>query len=77
MVNKFEYFFGEDQARYIIEIKPENLEIVEKILKKDSIHFDKLGIVESDKITYGNDLKISIGDIKEGYKRWLKEYMIN
>ena len=47
------------------------------MLKKASIHFDKLGIVESDMITYGNDLKISIGDIKEGYKRWLKEYMIN
>ena len=77
LVNKFEYFFGEDQGRYIIEIKPENLENVEKILKKDSIHFDKLGIVESNQITYGSDLKISIDDIKEGYKNWLKEYMVN
>ena len=77
LVNKFEYFFGEDQGRYIIEIKPENLENVEKILKKDSIHFDKLGIVESNQITYGSDLKISIDDIKEGYKNWLKEYMVS
>ncbi len=77
LVNKFEYFFGEDQGRYIIEIKPENLENVEKILKKDSIHFDKLGIIESNQITYGSDLKISIDDIKEGYKNWLKEYMVN
>jgi phosphoribosylformylglycinamidine synthase len=77
LVNKFEYFFGEDQGRYIVEIKPENLDIVEDMLKKDSIHFDKLGIIESDQITYGNDLKISIDDIKEGYKNWLKEYMVN
>ena len=77
LVNKFEYFFGEDQGRYIIEIKPENLENVENMLKKDSIHFDKLGIIESNQITYGNDLKISIDDIKEGYKNWLKEYMVN
>ena len=49
----------------------------EKILKKDSIHFDKLGIIESNQITYGSDLKISIDDIKEGYKNWLKEYMVN
>ena len=77
LVNKFEYFFGEDQGRYIVEIKPENLDNVEDILKKDSIHFDKLGIIESDQITYGNDLKISIDDIKEGYKNWLKEYMVN
>ena len=34
-------------------------------------------LVESDKITYGNDLKITIEDIKQGYKKWLKEYMIN
>ena len=55
----------------------ENLENVKKILKKDSIHFDKLGIIEGDQITYGNDLKISIDDMKEGYKKWLKEYMVN
>ncbi len=77
LVNKFEYFFGEDQGRYIIEIKPENLENVENMLKKESIHFDKLGLVEGDKITYENDLKLSIDDIKEGYKKWLKEYMVN
>ena len=29
LTNKFEYFFGEDQGRYIIEIKPENLENTE------------------------------------------------
>ena len=77
LVNKFEYFFGEDQGRYAIEIKPENLESVENILKKDSIHVDKLGLVEGDKIILENDLKISIDEIKEGYKKWLKEYMVN
>ena len=77
LVNKFEYFFGEDQGRYIIEIKPENLKNVENILKKDSIHFDKLGVIETNMITYEKDLKISIDDLKEGYKKWLKEYMVN
>tara|TARA_B100002052_G_scaffold210663_1_gene192705 strand:- start:294 stop:983 length:690 start_codon:yes stop_codon:yes gene_type:complete len=77
LVNKFQYFFGEDQGRYIIEIKPENLENVEKILKNDSIHFDKLGLIEGNEINYGNDLKISIDDIKQGYKKWLSEYMVN
>ena len=77
LVNKFQYFFGEDQGRYIIEIKQENLENVEKILKNDSIHFDKLGLIEGNEINYGNDLKISIDDIKQGYKKWLSEYMVN
>ena len=77
LVNKFEYFFGEDQGRYIVEIKPENLKNVENMLIKESIHFDKLGLVEGNKITLENDIKISIEDIKEGYKKWLKEYMVN
>ncbi len=77
LVNKFEYFFGEDQGRYIIEIKPENLENVEDMLNKESIHFDKLGLVEGNKITLENDLKLSIDEIKEDYKKWLKEYMVN
>ena len=43
------------------------------IRRFSSIHFDKLGLVEGNKISYGNDLKISIDDIKQGYKKWLKE----
>ena len=46
-------------------------------LRKNSIHFDKLGLVEGKTITLKNDLKISIDDIKEGYKKWLKDYMVN
>ena len=48
-----------------------------RLLKKDSIHFDKLGVIETNMITYEKDLKISIDDLKEGYKKWLKEYMVN
>ena len=77
LIHQFEYLFGEDQGRYIVEIKPENLEKTQNMLKKDSIHFDKLGLVEGSKIIFENDLKISIDDIKEGYKKWLKEYMVN
>ena len=46
-------------------------------LNKESIHFDKLGLVEGNKITLENDLKLSIDEIKEDYKKWLKEYMVN
>mgnify|MGYP001170971518 CR=1 FL=1 len=55
---------------------PLSINEIEKLIK-ESIHFDKLGLVEGNKITLENDLKISIEDIKEGYKKWLKEYMVN
>ena len=70
-------FYPIDYDASRIEIKQENLENVEKILKNDSIHFDKLGLIEGNEINYGNDLKISIDDIKQGYKKWLSEYMVN
>ena len=31
LINKFNYFFGEDQARYLIEIRKENLN--QKLIK--------------------------------------------
>ena len=33
-VNKYEYFFGEDQGRYIVEIPKDNVQKVNEILKK-------------------------------------------
>ena len=44
LINKFEYLFGEDQGRYIIEISKDDLENVTKILEENSVHFDELGI---------------------------------
>ena len=31
LINKFDYYFGEDQGRYIIEIEPKNLSKVQNI----------------------------------------------
>ena len=45
LINQFEYLFGEDQGRYIIEIDKDNLQNVIKILKENSVHFDELGTV--------------------------------
>ena len=38
LTNVYEYFFGEDQARYIIEIDKLILNKVEKILKENNIY---------------------------------------
>ena len=45
LTNKFEYFFAEDQARYIIELKYKYFLIVRKILKENSVDYVELGIV--------------------------------
>ena len=43
LINEIEYFFAEDQGRYIIEINPKDLKEVNKILDKNSVHHEELG----------------------------------
>ena len=75
LINKFEYFFGEDQGRYIAEIPKENVEKVNKILKSNSVHYDELGIVDKKMLNFNNDIKLPIEELKEVHKYWLTKYM--
>ncbi len=77
LLNKFNYFFAEDQGRYIIEIEKNNLNKVKKILEENSVHFDELGIVTNENLEFKDELNISINDLSKSYKTWLKNYMDN
>ena len=77
LINKFEYFFGEDQGRYIIEISKKNIEKVNQILEKNSVHYDDLGIVDEKVLSFNNDIKLPIEELKEAHKYWLNKYMDN
>jgi len=75
LINKFQYFFGEDQGRYIIELNKKNLDSVKKILDQNSVYFDYLGIVNDNKIIFNNDINLSVDELKNVNKTWLKRYM--
>jgi phosphoribosylformylglycinamidine synthase len=77
LINKFEYFFGEDQGRYLIEITKDNYKKVKKILKDNSVHFDELGIVKDKNIDFSDELKLSIEDLIQANKVWLRKFMAN
>ncbi len=77
LTNKFEYFFAEDQGRYIVELEKENVEIATKILKENSVHYDELGTVSKNLVEFGNEIKLPIEEIEESNKIWLKKYMDN
>ena len=76
LMNKFEYFFGEDQGRYIIEISKDNLKKIETILKENSVHFDQLGVVTSKEIIIDNEPIINIDELIKSNTSWLKKYMV-
>ena len=77
LLNKFNYFFSEDQGRYIIEIQKQNLDMVKKILDENSVYFDELGLVTKDNLEFKDDLNISIKELGKKYKSWLENYMAN
>ena len=75
LINKFEFFFSEDQGRYIIEVSKKNLKKVENILKENSVHFDNLGEVQKDNYINIDSEKISVDELSKHNKNWLMRYM--
>jgi len=75
LMNEIEYFFSEDQGRYIIEINPKDLSEVVKILKKNSVHYEELGIIIDNELVISQKTKVTIDELKSYNTNWLKNYM--
>ena len=75
LINKFDYFFGEDQGRYIIEIDPKKLSKVQKILKENSVYYDEIGLVTEKDIIVDKEPIIHIDDLTKSNTNWLENYM--
>ena len=74
MANIFEYFFGEDQSRYLIEVDKDNYTKVEKILKENDIYFENIGLTQNEYFEYEKDLKISVKELYELNNKWYKNF---
>ena len=75
LINQFEYFFGEDQGRYIIEIEKNKFNKVTEILEKNSIHFDDLGSVNENELIIDEKSKVSIDELIKFHTSWLNSYI--
>ena len=75
LINKFEFYFGEDQGRYIIEISQNDEKKITTILKENSVHFDKIGIITKKDIIINSEPILTVDDLRDCNKTWLKEYM--
>jgi phosphoribosylformylglycinamidine (FGAM) synthase-like enzyme len=75
LINQFEYLFGEDQGRYIIEIEKVNYIDVAEILEKNSVHYDELATVNKNELIIDNKTKVTIDDLIKSHTTWLTNYM--
>ena len=75
LINEIEYFFAEDQGRYIIEIHPKDLKEVSKILNKNSVHHEKLGTIINKDMIINEKTKVTIDELRTYNTNWLTNYM--
>ncbi len=75
LINEIEYFFAEDQGRYLIEINKEDLKEVTKILDKNSVHHEEFGIISKNDMIINEKTKLTIDELKSYYTNWLTKYM--
>jgi len=75
LISEIEYLFAEDQGRYIIEINPKNLKEVTKILDKNSVHHEELGIIVEKDMIINQKTKVTIDELKSYNTNWLTNFM--
>ncbi|MDC0449683.1 phosphoribosylformylglycinamidine synthase subunit PurL [Pelagibacteraceae bacterium] len=72
--NLIEYYFGEDQGRYLLEIEPKNYQKVIKNLNENNIFNEKIATVQKDKLEIVGELKLNIDDLYKINNTWYNNY---
>ncbi len=72
--NSFEYFFGEDQGRYLIEISKNNLKNIEIFLKKRNVFFEIVAEVQNDTFEIEKIFNLKIKDLQNYNNQWYTKY---
>ena len=74
MVNLNEFFFGEDQGRYLIEINQQNLKKVEKILEENNVYYEIIGKTQKNYFEIENEMKVEINTLYKINHEWYNNY---
>ena len=72
--NIMEYFFSEDQGRYLIEIEPNNLNKINKFLNENNIYSEIIGTVQKDYFEIVGNMKIKTNDLFKSNNSWYNNY---
>ena len=69
-----EYFFGEDQSRYVLEINRNDINNVEKILKNNNVYYEKIGVTQEKFFEITGDFKIDINVLYKINNEWYNNF---
>ena len=74
LTNSFEYFFGEDQGRYLIEISKNNLKKIGIFLKKNNVFFEIIAKVQNDTFEVEETFNLETKDLLNYNNQWYSKY---
>jgi phosphoribosylformylglycinamidine synthase II len=74
LTNLMEHYFGEDQGRYLLEIEPDNLQNVTKILNESNTFNELIAVVQKDYFEMFGEFKISTNDLYKTNHKWYNNY---
>ena len=74
LTNLMEYFFSEDQGRYLIEVEPENLGRISKFLEENNIYNENVATVQKDFFELTKEFKIKTFDLYKINNSWYDNY---
>ena len=72
--NLMEYYFGEDQGRYLIEVHQDDLQKIKKILDENNVFNEIIGTVQKEHFEISGELKIDINDLCKANNKWYNNY---
>ncbi len=72
--NLHEYLFGEDQSRYLIEVNKKNKDEVCKIMEKNSIYYEVIGMTQKDNFDLDKEFSLKLSDLSRFNSIWFRNY---
>jgi phosphoribosylformylglycinamidine synthase len=69
------FWFGEDQARYVLAVSSQSAHKVITMIMEAGIKVNRLGTVAGDQITVEGDTPISVEDIRSAHEAWMPDFM--
>jgi phosphoribosylformylglycinamidine synthase subunit PurL len=72
--NLMEYYFSEDQGRYLIEVETNKLNNVKKILDDNNVYNEVVGTVQKDYFEIPGEFKITSNDLYKINNSWYSNY---
>jgi phosphoribosylformylglycinamidine synthase len=69
------FWFGEDQARYVVTVPAEQAGLVLAKMKGASVPCVRIGTTGGDAIAIAGEDALSVTALKDGFESWLPAYM--